>query len=40
LSLSDLDQIEMGELNDMIIEHGNDSYEYQELASQEDFDNF
>lgn len=40
LTLADLDYIEYGELTDIIIEHGNDSVEYQEKATQADFDRF
>lgn len=40
LSISDLDDMDMGEVFDMITEHSNDDYDYQELAGQEDFDNF
>lgn len=40
LSLSDLDQITVGDLIDMLIEYGNDDYEYPVKASQEDFRSF
>lgn len=40
LSLSDLEQITIGDLVDMLIELGNDSYEYPALATQEDFRSF
>lgn len=40
LRISDLDQIEYGELTDMFIESGNDDYKYQELATQDDFNRF
>ena len=40
LTLTDLDEIESGELTDIIIERSNDNCEYQELATQEDFDKF
>lgn len=33
-------QITMGMLMDMLIEAGNDSYEYPQMATQEDFDFF
>ena len=40
LSLSDLDLVTIGMVNDMYAESRNDDYNYRELASQEDFDNF
>lgn len=40
LTLSDLDQMDYGFVLDMIIESGNDSFDYQELATQEDMDKF
>ena len=40
LSLRDLDLVTIGMVNDMYAESRNDDYKYQELASQEDFDNF
>ena len=40
LSLSDLDQITVGDLIDMLIEYGNDEYNYPIKASQEDFRSF
>ena len=40
LSVSDLDWLDIGMIQDMYIEKGNDSEEYSELATQEDFDTF
>lgn len=40
LSLFEMDELEEGMIIDMIIESGNDQCEYQEIASQEDFDKF
>ena len=40
LSMSDLEQLNYGDVLDMMIEHGNDNCEYRTLASQEDFDRF
>lgn len=40
LSLADLDNLEYGEVTDMIIERGNDDHKYQRIATQEDFDRF
>lgn len=40
LTLSEMDEIEEGFIMDMIIETGNDNYEYKEVANQDDFDNF
>lgn len=40
LSMSDLDYIDMGMVFDMIIESGNDSEEYDVIATQADFDRF
>ena len=38
LSIDDLDKIEYGFAIDMMLESGNDGYEYKEIASQSDFD--
>ena len=38
--LSDLDQITIGELLDVLIEHENDSYEYPIKATVDDFRSF
>lgn len=40
LSMADLDYLSVGMVNDMFIEKSNDSYDWKELASQEDFDRF
>lgn len=40
ISLSDLDQLTVGIVNDMFIEKTNDTVEWKELASQEDMDKF
>lgn len=40
LSLSDLDELTVGMVNDMFIEKSNDSYDWKEIANQEDMDNF
>jgi hypothetical protein len=40
LSLFEMDELEEGMIIDMIIESGNDHCEYQQIASQEDFDRF
>ncbi len=38
LSMSDLDLLTIGVVNDMFIEKQNDSYDYPDLPTQEDFD--
>ena len=40
LSMSDLDELTVGMVNDMFVEKSNDSYDWKEIASQEDFDRF
>lgn len=40
LSVSDLDLLSIGLVNDMFIEKSNDDYKYKEVATQEDFDKF
>lgn len=40
LSMSDLDDLSVGMVNDMFVEKSNDSYDWKELATQEDFDKF
>lgn len=40
ISIRDLDLLTIGVVNDMFLESSNDSYEYQEIAGQSDFDNF
>jgi hypothetical protein len=38
--VSDLEQLEYGQVIDLFTESGNDKHEYRELATQEDFDRF
>ena len=38
LQLADLDFLEYGQVIDLLIEAGNDDYDYPELAMQEDID--
>lgn len=40
LSIDDLDKLDYGFVIDMMVESGNDSYKYREVASQDDFDRF
>lgn len=40
MKISDLDLLDYGTVIDMMIESGNDSCEYAQLATQEDFDRF
>ena len=40
LKMSDLDFLNYGEVLDIIIESGNDSYEYKSLPTQDDYDKF
>ncbi len=40
LSLRDLDLLTVGMVNDMFVEKMNDDCEYEDLATQEDFDAF
>ena len=40
LSLSELELLTIGMVNDMHIESRNDEYKYKEVAGQEDFDKF
>lgn len=40
LSMSDLDELTVGMVNDMVIEKANDNYDWKELANQEDMDRF
>jgi len=40
LSMSDLDELTVGMVNDMFVEKSNDNYDWKEIASQEDFDRF
>lgn len=40
ITLADLEVLSVGMVFDMLAERQNDSYEYKELATQEDFDKF
>lgn len=40
ISLSDLDLLTIGMVNDMFTEYANDDYKYKQVAGQEDFDRF
>lgn len=40
MSVSDLDQLDTGMVLDIFVEKSNDSEQYDELATQEDFDRF
>lgn len=40
LHMSDLEQLNYGDVLDMFIESANDNVEYKALATQEDFDRF
>ena len=40
LSISDLDLLSIGMVNDMYAESSNDEYNYQQIATQEDMDLF
>lgn len=40
LHIADLEALSVGTVYDLITELGNDQYEYRDVASQEDFDNF
>lgn len=40
LSMADLDELTVGMVNDMFVEKSNDTYDWKEIASQEDFDRF
>ena len=40
LSMTELDLLTIGLINDMFTERQNDDYPYKELASQSDFDKF
>jgi hypothetical protein len=40
LSIRDLDLLTIGTVNDMYTEMGNDSYDYTEVASQDDMNHF
>jgi len=38
--MADLDFLTVGMVNDMFTEKSNDSYDYKQLATQDDFDRF
>ncbi len=40
LAMPDLEQLNYGDVMDMMMESANDSYEYKQVATQEDFDRF
>ena len=40
LHMADLDQLDYGDVLDMMIEEGNDDCEYRQVATQADFDRF
>lgn len=40
LHMADLEELNYGDVMDMMIESANDSAEYKEVATQEDFDRF
>lgn len=40
LTMSDLDDLSFGMVQDMIVESANDNYEWKEIANQSDFDRF
>ena len=40
ITISDLDFFELGELYDILMEHGNDAESYDRIATQEDMDRF
>ena len=40
LNMADLEQLEYGDVLDMMAESGNDEIKYKQLATQEDFDRF
>lgn len=40
LSINDMDEMSVGLVNDMFTEKSNDSYDWKQLASQEDMDKF
>lgn len=40
ISIKDLEHLSMGLVLDIFTESSNDSYDYKELATQEDFDNY
>lgn len=40
LSMSDLDLLSVGMVNDMFVERSNDDYDWKDIAGQSDFDKF
>lgn len=40
LTLSDLDELTVGDVMDILVEHANDDYEYPKKATQADFERF
>ena len=40
LSMSDLDDLSVGMVNDMFVEKSNDDYDWKYIASQDDMDKF
>lgn len=40
LSMSDLDDLSVGMVNDMFVEKSNDDYDWKIIATQDDFDKF
>lgn len=40
LSMSDLDDLSVGMVNDMFVEKSNDNFDWKEIATQSDFDRF
>lgn len=40
MSLSDLDDLELGTVFDIMVEAANDDFKYKQVASQDDFDRF
>lgn len=40
LSMSDLEDLSVGMVNDMFVEKSNDDYDWKQIATQDDFDKF
>lgn len=40
LSMSDLEDLSVGMVNDMFVEKSNDDYDWKQIANQDDFDKF
>lgn len=40
IHIAELDYLELGDIYDILIEHGNDGEKYDRLATQEDMDKF